>query len=71
MPVDLAVAGFDDTHIATVVWPSLTTIRQPIAEMAYSAIDVLSRLAANSTAEVDKQDFRNVLEFELIEREST
>ena len=71
VPVDLAVAGFDDTHIATVVWPSLTTIRQPIAEMADSAIDVLSRLAANSTAEVDKQDFRNVLEFELIEREST
>lgn len=71
VPNDLAVAGFDDTHIATVVWPSLTTIRQPIPEMADSAIDVLSRMAAQPDAIVDKSDYRNVLDFELITREST
>jgi LacI family transcriptional regulator len=34
VPGDLSVVGFDDTPIATTVWPELTTIRQPIAAMA-------------------------------------
>ncbi|WP_225561527.1 LacI family DNA-binding transcriptional regulator [Rhodanobacter sp. DHB23] len=44
VPGDLAVAGFDDTTAATTVWPELTTIRQPIAAMADSAIDILLRV---------------------------
>lgn len=42
VPTDLSVAGFDDTQTATTVWPQLTTIRQPIADMAASAIDLLA-----------------------------
>jgi len=34
IPRDVAIAGFDDSEIAQLIWPSLTTIRQPIAEMA-------------------------------------
>ena len=34
VPRDLSVVGFDDTPIATTVWPELTTVRQPIAAMA-------------------------------------
>ncbi len=41
VPRDLSVVGFDDTAIATTVWPELTTIRQPIASMAEAAIDLL------------------------------
>lgn len=37
VPQDVSVAGFDDTWIARMVWPNLTTIRQPIVEMAYAA----------------------------------
>jgi LacI family transcriptional regulator len=43
VPRDLSVVGFDDTATATTVWPELTTIRQPIAAMANSAIELLLR----------------------------
>ncbi len=43
VPVDLSVVGFDDTSAATTVWPELTTIHQPIASMADSAVDILLR----------------------------
>jgi LacI family transcriptional regulator len=41
VPNDLSVVGFDDTPVATTVWPELTTIRQPIAAMAEAAINLL------------------------------
>jgi LacI family transcriptional regulator len=41
VPRDLSVVGFDDSAIATTVWPELTTIRQPIASMAEAALDIL------------------------------
>ena len=40
VPRDLSVVCFDDT-IAGAVWPLLTTIRQPISEIAATAIDVI------------------------------
>jgi LacI family transcriptional regulator len=43
VPRDLSVVGFDDTSVATTLWPELTTIHQPIADMAGSAIDILLR----------------------------
>ena len=43
VPRDLSVVGFDDTSAAATVWPELTTIRQPIASMADSAVDILLR----------------------------
>jgi LacI family transcriptional regulator len=43
VPRDLSVVGFDDTPTATTVWPELTTIRQPIAAMAGTAIELLLR----------------------------
>jgi LacI family transcriptional regulator len=43
VPRDLSVVGFDDTSAATMAWPALTTIRQPIAAMADSAVDILLR----------------------------
>ncbi|MDE2183493.1 MAG: LacI family DNA-binding transcriptional regulator [Alphaproteobacteria bacterium] len=43
VPRDLSVVGFDDTAIATTVWPELTTIRQPIAAMAEIALDMVVR----------------------------
>jgi len=41
VPRDISVVGYDDTPIATTVWPELTTIRQPIAAMAEAAINLL------------------------------
>jgi LacI family transcriptional regulator len=42
VPEDLSVTGFDDTSLATTLWPALTTVRQPIADMAEAALETLS-----------------------------
>jgi len=41
VPGDLTVCGFDDTVLATAIWPELTTIHQPITDMARAAVDML------------------------------
>jgi len=41
VPDDLSVAGFDDTKLASMLWPPLTTIRQPVFDLAYAATDLL------------------------------
>jgi LacI family transcriptional regulator len=41
VPTALSVAGFDDTTLARTVWPPLTTIHQPMAELAHTAAEIL------------------------------
>ena len=41
VPDDLSVAGFDDSALASHVFPSLTTIRQPLARMAERAVQAI------------------------------
>jgi LacI family transcriptional regulator len=41
IPETLSVAGFDDTELASAVWPPLTTIKQPTRDLAYSAAGLL------------------------------
>lgn len=42
VPKDLSVCGFDDTALATAMSPTLTTIRQPVAAMAQTAVAMLA-----------------------------
>lgn len=67
VPKDLSVAGFDDTEIATNIWPQLTTIRQPISDMSARAVKLL---AAQIHGEEDMKSLKAILDFELIERDS-
>jgi len=41
IPEELSVGGFDDTPLATIITPQLTTIRQPIHQMGYRAASLL------------------------------
>jgi len=41
IPQALSVVGFDDTPIASRIWPPLTTVRQPIVEMAEAVTSLL------------------------------
>ena len=41
LPDQLSVAGFDDTTLARTVWPPLTTIHQPMFDLAHTATDIL------------------------------
>ena len=38
VPTALSIIGFGDTAIASLLWPPLTTVRVPIAEMARAAV---------------------------------
>lgn len=44
LPADLSVTGYDDTDGARKLWPPLTTVHQPVEEMAEQAVRRLLRL---------------------------
>ena len=69
IPEDIAIVGFDDVYLATAIWPSLTTVRQPYLEMARRAISLLAHMR-EKTSESDVQ-LRHVLPYSIIERESS
>ena len=71
VPRDLSIAGFDDTPLATTVWPALTTVRQPIAEMAREAVKLLLEQIRRKRAAAPQQAVQKLLEFTLLLREST
>ncbi|GAA3235722.1 substrate-binding domain-containing protein [Nonomuraea helvata] len=51
IPEELGVVGFDDTEIATMTSPQLTTVRQPLREMGAVALRTALRLAAGEDIE--------------------
>ncbi len=67
VPGDLSVAGFDDTALAAVLWPPLTTIRQPIHEMGARA----ARLLINGVTKLDEDIPTLMLDHNIIVRAST
>ncbi|WP_414714495.1 LacI family DNA-binding transcriptional regulator [Sphingomonas sp.] len=71
IPGELSVAGFDDTPIASLLWPQLTTIRQPIAEMAATAVEILSDYLKQRRNTPTPPIKHHVAPFELKERGST
>ncbi|MEV0719569.1 substrate-binding domain-containing protein [Asanoa sp. NPDC050611] len=67
VPDDLSVVGFDDTEVARLSSPPLTTVRQPLREMGGVALRTALRLAAG-----EKLDSHHVeLATELVVRGST
>ena len=70
VPSDLTVVGFDDAPLATTIWPELTTVRQPIMEMAGAAVDLLVRqIRARRNGEAGSREHL-LMDFELIRRQS-
>lgn len=69
IPQQIAVVGYGDDDIATMLDPNLTTIRQPGKEMGARAMEMLHRRLI-STVE-DPEIYSEVLQAELIIRESS
>ncbi|MEJ0028769.1 MAG: LacI family DNA-binding transcriptional regulator [Rhizomicrobium sp.] len=65
LPSQLSVAGFDDSLVAQMVWPPLTTCRQPIKEMAAAAVSLLVQKPTDGAPPERR------LDHELIVRQST
>ena len=43
VPHELSITGFDNAPLSRYIWPSLTTVQQPIEEMACTALKLLIR----------------------------
>lgn len=70
VPADLTVVGFDDTALATTVWPELTTIRQPVADMSRRAVLLLLATIRRKNEGQSDKPFNEVMAFDLIRRNS-
>lgn len=71
VPQDLTVVGFDDTALATIVWPELTTVRQPIEQMAHAAVKLLLESLRTPRGARASRAVERVLEHSIIVRESS
>jgi LacI family transcriptional regulator len=69
VPRDLSVVGFDDT-IAASLWPTLTTVRQPVSDIASTAIDLIARQVRDSRSHREGEMQNVVVPHHVIERES-
>ena len=67
IPEDLSVVGFDDTQVARLTSPPLTTVRQPLREMGGVALKTALRLLAGEELESHHVE----LATELVVRGST
>lgn len=67
IPEQLSVAGFDDTPVAHQIWPSLTTVRQPIQAMAKKATELLLKQLRGKDVKLPA----SMLSSNLIRRDST
>ena len=66
VPEDVSVIGFDDILQASVSYPKLTTVRQPLDQMGRVAVEMLLEKIENS----DHQSRQVTLATQLIIRDS-
>jgi LacI family transcriptional regulator len=66
VPGRLSVAGFDDTYVAQTVWPPLTTVRQPIYDIGFTAAHQLLTILQGGRAAS-----KVMLSYRVIERATT
>ena len=67
VPGELSVMGFDDDFLATIMSPAITTVRQPIEDMAARAVDLILEAKGKSAALEDKTV---IFDYELVVRKS-
>jgi len=67
VPDQMSVIGYDDTDYARFYQPSLTTIHQPLDEIARAALE----LVLNRVKDFDGERQERIFDVELVERAST
>ncbi|NML12262.1 LacI family DNA-binding transcriptional regulator [Sphingobium sp. AR-3-1] len=70
VPSELTVAGFDDTTLASTLWPPLTTVHQPVRALAAEALSLLiAEIAAKKGKSRVPREI--ILDHRIVERQST
>ncbi|WP_424766619.1 LacI family DNA-binding transcriptional regulator [Paenibacillus sp. sgz302251] len=66
IPEDIKIIGYDDINAAKWMMPAITTIKQPIAQMAQKAVDLIM-------GQMSEEPFaaENILPVKLVERATT
>ncbi len=70
VPGDITICGFDDTDFALSIWPELTTIHQPIADMSRTAVEILVENIRSQTNGRERKRVVKLMDFTFIRRES-
>lgn len=67
VPADISVAGFDDIPLSRQIYPPLTTVHQPIYEIAQKATHLLVKMLNNEDVDCLEYEFPT----EIVIRQST
>lgn len=67
VPSDLSIAGFDGSRLGEVIWPQLTTVLQPVEDMA---VDVTAHLISE-LVQPDVEKASSMFEVDLLVRGTT
>jgi len=60
IPEDISIVGFDNTNICDIVYPKLTSIYQPIEDIAKTSFQLLEDKMADGYA-TNKKEVRNIV----------
>ena len=70
IPDELSIVGFDDTPMATTLWPELTTIRQPVTAMGKAAVTLMLEQVRERREGRGRPARHQVMKFTLVKRQS-
>ena len=71
IPKDLSVVGFDDSPLSRQVWPSLTTVRQPVSDMAERATEMVIQARQQTRPNATERASTITFAYEVILRSSS
>ncbi|UXA54274.1 LacI family DNA-binding transcriptional regulator [Xanthomonas prunicola] len=71
VPEDVSIAGFDDTPVATTIWPELTTVHQPVTAMGRAAVSLLADAIRQRRKGGTAPSVHQVMKYTLVKRSST
>ena len=70
VPSDITVVGFDDTDLASSIWPELTTVRQPIRQMTARAVELIAQAVRARRTGVSRKLEKVIMPYEIVRRAS-
>lgn len=71
VPGDVTITGFDDTPVATTIWPTLTTIHQPVTAMGRAAVRLILEQIRRRHEGLPRINHHEVMKYRLVKRESS